>query len=319
MNEALILERLDRLSDEVKSLKADVLSELKQELGASPAQEANTVATPAQNVVSGPSNEKVLQITQTLLTSLEQLNDVISKTKTGASLEGQQQALISTKYPDSIRFFNELDADFHIDELIVLLRKALTNLDTMGEAIDMLAAGVELRNDLVPILQLMYPRVLRFLNSLYEGEFQAEELGDLLHTILINVHTLSDLLNMIQPMTELVKEVGVVMKETDVIHGVNVWLDSLQHGNGLVKLVGIVFTALKKLDFNETQIDEICKIINETKLNQVEPVSPFGMVKQLKDPKVQEALGFLFKSLQVIGSCLQAFENGNGKHKAANA
>ena len=32
MNEALILEKLDRLSDEVKSLKSDVFQELKQEL-----------------------------------------------------------------------------------------------------------------------------------------------------------------------------------------------------------------------------------------------------------------------------------------------
>ncbi len=59
----------------------------------------------------------------------------------------------------------------------MLLRKALTNLDTMGEGLDMLKAGVELRDDMVPILKLMYPRLLRFLNSLHEGEFQAEKLG----------------------------------------------------------------------------------------------------------------------------------------------
>ncbi len=32
MNEALILEKLDRLSDEVRTLKSDVLAELRQEI-----------------------------------------------------------------------------------------------------------------------------------------------------------------------------------------------------------------------------------------------------------------------------------------------
>lgn len=317
MNEALILERLDKLSDEVRSLKSDVLQELKQEIASMPQQQAQPAAV-GQELDVQQSNEKVLQVTQTLLTSLEQLNEVISAAKVGGPENEDKKALLSKNYPDSIQFFTELDADFHIDELVVLLRKALTNLDTMGEGIDMLKAGVELRDDMVPVLQLMYPRVLRFLNSLYEGEFQAEELGDLLHTVLINIHTLSDLLNMIQPMTELVKEVGVVMKETDVINGINVWLDGLQHGNGMIKLAGIIITAMKKIDFNDTQIDEICQVINDTKLNQVQPVGILGIVKQMNDPKVQEALGFLFMTLQVIGSCLQAFENGNGGQEKAS-
>lgn len=318
MNEALILERLDKLSDEVKSLKSDVLKELKQEMSSISQQQSSPPPPVEQDLENQQANEQVLQVTQTLLTSLEQLNEVISTAKSDGPQNESQKAVLSKQYPDSIQFFTELDADFHIDELVVLLRKALTNLDTMGEGIDMLKAGVEFRDDMVPVLQLMYPRVLRFLNSLYEGEFQAEELGDLLHTVLINIHTLSDLLNMIQPMTELVKEVGVVMKETDVINGVNIWLDGLQQGNGMVKLAGIIITALKKIDFNEKQIDEICQIINDTQLNEVQPIGPLGMFKQLNDPKVQEALGFLFMTLQVIGSCLQAFENGNGGQEKAS-
>ncbi|BHH85672.1 DUF1641 domain-containing protein [Desulforhopalus sp. 52FAK] len=319
MNEALILERLDKLSDEVRSLKSEILLEVKQEIASLPGQQTPDNPEPSQGSGNDSSNEKVLQMTQTLLTSLEQLNDVINKTKSGTALEDNKGALLARAYPDSVQFFTELDADFHIDELVVLLRKALTNLDTMGEGLDMLKAGVELRDDMVPILQLMYPRVLRFLNSLYEGEFQAEELGDLLHTVLINIHTLSDLLNMIQPMTELVKEVGVVMKETDVISGINIWLDGLQQGNGMMKLAGLIITALKRIDFNEAQIDEICQVINNTELTQIQPIGPLGMIKQLNDPKVQEALGFMFMTLQVIGSCLQAFENGNGGKNKASA
>lgn len=319
MNEALILEKLDRLSDEVRSLKSDVLLEVKKEMQPILEKTQSGSSGSLQKTDDGAANEKVLQVTQNLLTSLEQLNEVISGVKTGAELKDTRGTLMTQSYPESIQFFTELDTDFHIDELVVLLRKALTNLDTMGEGLDMLKAGVELRDDLVPILKLMYPRLLRFLNSLHEGEFQAEKLGDLLHTVLINIHTLSDLLNMIQPMTELVKEVGVLMKETDVINGMNIWLDGWQQGNGFVKLAGTIIKAMKKIDYTETQIDEICQVINNIDFTHVKPVGPLGMIKQVNDPKVQEAFGFLFMVLQAIGSCLQAYQNGNGQQNKGQA
>jgi hypothetical protein len=319
MNEALILEKLDRLSDEVRTLKSDVLAELRQEIAPLLNQTRSAETDLLHGTGEGNSNEKVLQVTQSLLTSLEQLNEVISGVKSGAVQQDSEGSLITQRYPGSIQFFTELDTDFHIDELVVLLRKALTNLDTMGEGLDMLKAGVELRDDMVPILKLMYPRLLRFLNSLHEGEFQAEKLGDLLHTVLINIHTLSDLLNMIQPMTELVKEVGVLMKETDVINGMNIWLDGLQQGNGFVKLAGTVITALKRIDYTEAQIDEICQVINNIDFTRVKPVGPLGMIKQVNDPKVQEAFGFLFMMLQALGNCLQAYQNGNGQQQEARS
>jgi uncharacterized protein YjgD (DUF1641 family) len=146
------------------------------------------------------------------------------------------------------------------------------------------------------------------LNSLHEGEFQAEKLGDLLHTILINVHTLSDLLNMLQPMTEFIKEIGVLMRETDVINGLNIWLDGLQQSNGLVKLAGTMFTFLKRLDYNEKQIEEICQVIENIDFTKSKPVGPIGMVKMVNDPKVQQAFGFFFMMLQAVGGCLEGYQ-----------
>ncbi len=317
MNEALILEKLDKLSDEVRSLRSDVLQELRQDLEPI-LKQARPENTGVSTKVDGAnSNEKVLQVTQSLLRSLEQLNGVLGEVKAGVELKDGKGELMTQTYPESIQFFADLEGDFHIDELVILLRKTLTNLDTVGEGLDMLKAGVELRDDMVPILKLMYPRLLRFLNSLHEGEFQAEKLGDLLHTVLINIHTLSDLLNMVQPMTELVKEVGVLMKETDVINGMNIWLDGLQQGNGMVKLAGTVFTAVKRIDYSERQIEEICQVIKSIDFTKVKPVGPLGMIKQVNDPKVQEAFGFLFMLLQAVGSCLQAYQNGDGQQKEA--
>lgn len=312
MNEALILEKLDRLSDEVKSLKSDVFQELKKELEPLRQPAQPNASALFQETEGGFAHEKLSHVTKTLLASLEEVNEVIGAMKAGVDLTRDMEP-----YPKSKQFLAELEGEFHVDELTVLLRKALTNLDAMGEGLDMLRAGVELRDELVPILQLMYPRVLRFLNSLHEGEFQAEKLGDLLHTVLINIHTLSDLLNMVQPITELIKEVGVLMKETDVLNGMNIWLDGLQQGSGLVKLAGTMITFLKRLDCNESQIEEICKVINGLDVSAVKPIGPLGIIKMVNDPKVQEAFGFFFMMLQAVGSCLQAYQKDKNNQQRA--
>lgn len=319
MNEALILEKLDKLTDEVKSLKSDVLQELKQDLEPI-IKQAQPGINGFLNEIDGEySNEKLAHLARNLLTSLEELSSVVTAVRAGVELTEDLVPVAKQVYPKSIDFFADLDGDFHIDEVVALLRKALTNLDTVGEGLDMLKAGVELRDEMVPILQLMYPRLLRFLNSLHEGEFQAEKVGDLLHTVLINIHTLSDLLNMVQPMTELVKEVGVLMKETDVINGMNVWLDSMQQGSGLMKLAGTVFTLLKRMDYNEKQIEEICQVVSGLDISNVKPVGPLGMIKQVNDPKVQEAFGFFFMILQAVGSCLQTCQKDNEQEKQSVA
>lgn len=308
MNEALILEKLDKLSEEVRSLKSDVFQELKQDLEPIIKEAQPGVTEFLKEVDNDYSSEKLVQLTKTLLASLEELNEVVSGIKAGVELKDDLSPVVKQIYPKSIEFFSDLDGDFHIDEFIILMRKALINLDSMGEGLDMLRAGVELRDEMVPILRLMYPRLLRFLNSLHEGEFQAEKVGDLLHTVLINIHTLSDLLNMVQPMTEFVKEIGVLMKETDVINGMNIWLDGLQQGNGLVKLAGTIFNLFKRLDVNEAQIEEICQAIDGLDFTKVKPVGPIGMIKQVNDPKVQEAFGFFFMLLQAVGTTLQTYQ-----------
>lgn len=319
MNEALILERLDRLSAEMKAMKAEVLDEVRQELA--PLQQASrqpAALTALLSEVDDPATAADIdRLVKTLLHSLEELSEAVEMIKAGVQLKQDMGPIIEQVYPKSIQLLAEVEGDFHFDELTILLRKAITNLDTMGEGIDLLRAGVELRDELVPILQLMYPRLLRFLNSLHEGEFQAEKLGDLLHNILINIHTLSDLLNMIQPMTEFVKEFGVVLKETDIVHGVNLWLDGLQQGSGLVKLAGTVFTFLRRIDCNEKQIDEICRAIENIDFSRPQRVSALGIVKQLKDPKVQEAIGFMFMMLRAMGSCLQSYQNDKEQRQPA--
>jgi hypothetical protein len=309
MNEALILEKLDQLSAEVKSLKSDVLQELKRDLEPLLKQAQPGMDSFLTDIEDGYTSEKAVHLAKNVLTSLDELNERVDTLKAGVELKNDLVPIAQQAYPSTINFFNELEGDFHIDELTILLRKVLTNLENLGEAVDMLKAGVELRDDLIPIVQLIYPRLLRFMNSLHEGEFQAEKLGDLLHTVLINIHTLSDLLNMVQPMTELVKEFTTVMQGSDVMNSVNVWLDSLQQSSGVVKLAGTAWAQVKRLDYNDKQVEEICQAITSFDMSKIEPVGPVAMIKHMRDPKVQTALGFLFTILMSMGTVLQTYQD----------
>lgn len=306
MNEALILEKLEQLSAEVKSLKSDVLQDIRHDLEPLLKKAQPELGTFLADIEDGYSNEKAVHLAKNVLNSLDELNEMVDIIKSGVDFKNDLMPIAKQAYPSTVGLFKELEGEYHGGEISLLLRKIVTNLENLGEAIDMLKAGVELRDDLIPVVRLLYPRILRFMNSLHEGEFQAEKLGDLLQTILFNIHTLSDLLNMAQPMTEFVKEVTVIMQRSDVIDSINIWLDSVQQSSGMIKLGTTLWAQAKEINYSPEQIEEICAAIADIDLNKVEPVGPFGMVRQLKDPKVQSALGFIFMMLQTMGTVLQA-------------
>ncbi|MBT8330314.1 MAG: DUF1641 domain-containing protein [Desulfofustis sp.] len=309
MNDALILEKLDQLSAEVQSLKSDVMQDIRKDLEPVLKDAVPSLSGVLEDIDDRYTKEKVIHLAQNVLTSLDELNDMVDTVKAGMELKGDMMPVVKQVYPSTINFFNDLSGEFHVDELTILLRKLVTNLDSLGEAMDMLKAGVELRDEMVPIVQLMYPRIIRFMKSLHEGEFQAEKLGDLLHTILINIHTLSDLLNMVQPMTEFVKEFTAVMKGSDIMNSVNLWLDSLQQSSGLVKVAGVSWSQMKRLDYNEKQVEEICNAISGLDFTKAEPVGPFTLMKKMRDPKVQSALGFMFMMLETMGTVVLAYQD----------
>ncbi len=143
------------------------------------------------------------------------------------------------------------------------------------------------------------------MNSLHEGEFQAEKIGDLLHIVLINIHTLSDLLNMVQPMTEFVKEFTAVMKGSDVMNSVNIWLDSLQQSSGLVKLAGTAWAQVKaprlQRKTGRGNLPGHCHL----DFTKVKPVGPFAMIKQYQRPQ------------SPVGPRLSVHDAADDRHRSA--
>ncbi len=266
MNETLILEKLDLLTKEVQALRAEVRAQ------------------------------------QDVTDTAEKLPES-SKTSTELAQEFEpflRQAMSGVK-----SCFEEVEGQFSADELKILFSRILTSLYAITESLDMLRSGIELRDDMGDIFEIGFLRVRKFLNTLDESDFQAEQIGDLLYTILLNVRTFSDLMNIISPMTEFIKEMEAVLKQTNVIASINQSLDSLQQGNGVLRLTTTVLGGLKDFKLSDEQFEHIRKTLAEINFNDVEPVGPLAMIKQLKDPDFQKTMGAVFMIMQAIGSCIQ--------------
>jgi uncharacterized protein YjgD (DUF1641 family) len=313
MNEALILEKLDNLSSEISSLKSEVQA-LKDSKAAAVTEEASTAVSAAMQKHEGKYSEADLaNLVENLLDSVNDINSLLFKVKAANELARDIEPVAQVAYPQVMKFFSEIEDQVSIEELTGLLRNLLTSLNAINEGVSMLKMGVELRDELIPVAQLGYPKLVRFLNDLHQGEFQSEQIGTLLHTLLLNLHTLSDLLNMAKPFTELVQELQVVIRETDVIHNINTWLDSLQQSSGIYKLAGTAIAGAKQFSINPEQAEEISQVLQNIDFNNIEPVTPFGAIKHLRDPKIQEALGAMFMMLQATGACLQVIQDKQQK------
>lgn len=297
MNDALILERLDFLASEIKELKTDI-QQLKQDQVSAP---------------TALHSDDLNRLVAEIHASVEEMREAREAVRAGFELTEDMQPVIRQVYPKMIKYFDELEGQFNVDDLTALITGGLTSLGALNEALAMLKSGIELKDDLAPVAKLSYPKFQKFLSTLHEGEFQAEQLGTLLHTILLNIHTFSDLMNMISPMTEFVKEFEVAFRQTDFLTSMNKWLDSLQQSNGMIKVIALSLSAIKSIDLSEEQFDEICSSLSSINLYNVEPVGPMGMIKQLKDPKFQKAMGAMFMIMQAIGGCVEACDKNAGR------
>ncbi len=308
MNEASILEKLDRLASDIHILKNEVMQGMRQD--PQPVRQAPPAHSdiPPGTAAADDGQAELIGLVKDLQSRINGIESVLAGMKVGVEFAEDLDPVIKQALPKIVDFLHELDGQFSVGSLEVLFRRTLTNLDSLNEGLNLLKLGVELRDDMIPVAQLAYPKILKFLNSLHEGEFQAEQLGTLLHTVLINLHTLSDLLNMLKPMTELVKELQVVVRETNVISNLNQWLDGLQNSSGIVKLAGTAAAVIRRIDCNDAQVEEICQAISSIDLTRIEPVSPLGLLKLVRDPKIQEAIGAFAMIMQIFGTCLHSYQ-----------
>ena len=362
MNEALILERLDNLSREIQSLKSSVLDELKQDLVPVINQATPRVMTFLSELEGHYSNEDLALLVKNILINVKNLNSLLDMLKAGmelkedlgpvvrqgapkvtsllAELEGQadltaigevvRKALanlenfgtafdmlkagmelkddlgpvVKQALPKVTAFMAELDGQVDMQQMADLLRKVLANMENFSTALDMLKAGMELKDDLGPVVKQALPKINAFMAEL-DGEFEMEDLASLLRNFLINIRTFDRMLGMVKPGAELVDELANIARQYDMITKVVQTLNALEQ-RGIFKIMGRIFEAVQDFKCSDDQLNTMCSAISEVDLKTPSYVGPMEIMNEIRDPNVQETIGAAFKIMRAVGCCLRA-------------
>lgn len=141
MDEALILQKLDDLSNEIRTLKSGVLEELRQELMPVVKQAGPLVTECLADLDEGHTKEDLTHLTKNLLANVEMLNSVLAYVKGAMELKDEIEPVAKLIVPRATEVASQLEGQFDGDELVALLRNTLGNLEHFNSAVTMLKAN----------------------------------------------------------------------------------------------------------------------------------------------------------------------------------
>lgn len=312
MNEALILEKLDNLSSEIQSLKSEVqaMKEAKQVV-ASSAQAAQPAPLPMLANYEGKYNEKDVELlVENLLLSVGDLNSVLFAIKAGNELVHDIEPVAKLIYPHVIQFCAEIEGQLTLDDCAALIRSIVTAVPAFNESIGLLKSGLELKDDLMPVAQILYPKVIKFFAGI-EGQVTMDDVTSLVENVLTAIPAFNESIGFLKSGMELKDDLMPVIQ---ILYPkiIKLFADlqtAIDQQSGLIQVAGTAGNKALQFSLTDSQAAEISKIIEEFDIANVKPVSPIGAVKQLMDADVQKSLGAAFMMLQAVGACVQALQN----------
>ncbi|MDR3631110.1 MAG: DUF1641 domain-containing protein [Desulfocapsaceae bacterium] len=300
MDEALILEKLDNLSNEIQSLKAGVLAELKQEMMPIVHQTGPLVSDCLSELDQEQRRDDLVHFMRSLVLNVETLNSLLTTAKGAMELKNEIEPIAKLVVPGALELFSSLEGQFNADDVVALIRNSIGNIQHFNTAITMLKAGMELKDEIEPIAKLVVPRLLETFTEL-EGLYDGDEITALLRNTLSNVHNFNTALTMLKAGMELKDEIEPLAKLT--LPGI---IEFFNEMSGMLKVAGAAAEAVKNLKCSDAQAEAMSAVIRGIDLSKSNRIGPVGAVKKLYDPKVQEALGIIFTMLEAVGAISQA-------------
>ena len=300
MDESLILEKLDNLSNEIHALKAGILAELKQELLPIVHQAGPLVSDCLSELDQEHRKEDLAHFMRNLALNVETLNSLLTTVKGAMELKDEFEPIAKQVLPKATELFAELEGQFDAEEIAALLRNTLGNVQHFNTAITMLKAGMELKDDIEPIAKLVLPRVTELFAELDE-HYDADEITALIRNTLDNVHNFNTALTMLKAGMELVDVIEPIAKLT--LPRITEFFSEM---GGVLKISGTALESMKGIKFSPEQAGAMSAIIQGIDLSKSNKIGPVGALKKLYDPRVQEALGVLFTMLETVGAMVQA-------------
>ncbi len=307
MDEALILKKLDDISKEVRSLKAEVLEEVRQEL--KPAKPAASLFEEClAEVEETHTRDDLTHLVKNLLANVETLNSLLQTVKGAMELKEEIEPIAKIAYPMAIETVAEVSEGLDTEQIKPLIRNTLSNLENFNTALNMLKAGMELKDEIEPIAKLAYPMAIETIAEISEN-LDMDQVRPLIRNTLGNLENFNSALLMMKAGMELKDDIEPLAKLS-----LPVIVDFFTSISGLMKLSGTALQTVKGMDITEEQAEAMGKVLEDLDLSKPNRVTMFGMVKKLNEPRVQEALGAAFTMLEVFGALLQAYRENKTRN-----
>jgi len=166
MDEALILEKLDNLSNEIHTLKAGVLAELKQDMMPIVHQTGPLVSDCLSELDQENRREDLVHFMRNLVLNVETLNSLLTTVKGVMELKNEFEPIAKLVLPKATEVFAQIDGQYDADELAALLRNTIGNIHHFNTAIGMLKSTMELKEEIEPIAKMTLPRIIEFFGEI---------------------------------------------------------------------------------------------------------------------------------------------------------
>lgn len=166
MDESLILEKLDNLSNEIHTLKAGVLAELKQDMVPMPHQTGPLLSDCLSELDQENRREDLVHFMRTLVLNVETLNSLLNTAKGAMELKNEFEPIAKIILPKTTELFAQIDGQLDADELAALLRNTMGNVHHFNTAIGLLKSSMELKEDIEPIAKLTLPKIIEFFSEI---------------------------------------------------------------------------------------------------------------------------------------------------------
>jgi len=299
MDEALILQKLDELSNEVRTLKADVLKEVKKELKpAKPA--ASFLEECLEKSGDEHAREDLTHLVTNLMSNIDTLNSLMATLKGTMELKEEVEPIAKIAYPMAIETAAEVTDGLDPEQIKPLIRNLLSNMENFNTALGMLKAAMELKDDIEPLAKLAYPMAVETIAEVSEN-LDMEQVKPLIRNTLANLNNFNTGLSMLKAGMELKDDIEPLAKLS-----LPVIIDFFAGMTGLMKVSGTALESVENMQLSDEQAAAMSEVIRNIDLSKTKKVTMFGMIKKLNEPKIQEALGAAFAMLEVFGALLEA-------------
>ncbi len=300
MDEALILQKLDALSNEIQSLKTGMVAELRKDMLPISQQTGPLVSDCLSDLDQEHRREDLVHFMRNMVLNVETLNSLLSTVKGAMELKNEMEPIAKQVLPRITDLFADFDGQYDLDEIAALLRNTLSNVQHFNTAITLLKSGMELKDDIEPMAKLLLPRIIGLFAEM-DGQVDVEEFATLIRNTLGNMHHFNTAITLLKSGMELKDEIEPIAKLT-----LPKIIDFIGEMGGMLTLAGAALESLKNCKFSPAQAEAMSSVIRSIDLSKPNRIGPVGALKKLYDPKIQEALGVVFTMLEAMGSLVQA-------------